>query len=117
MKSIFCLMDRYCFYRLDAERSAPQLSTIVAQTKKDWHGTLTLVAQPAEERGMGAKNMVLTASSHAVPSLMLASSYTLSTLYPRQSRIHSGIRRLERRHCQPHDLRQRWPRSQSRHRS
>jgi amidohydrolase len=33
-------------------------ATIMAQTKKDWHGTLILVAQPAEERGMGAKNMV-----------------------------------------------------------
>jgi amidohydrolase len=33
-------------------------ATIMAQTKKDWHGTLVLVAQPAEERGMGAKNMV-----------------------------------------------------------
>src|SRR5271169_1513430 len=33
-------------------------ATIMAQTRKDWHGTLVLVAQPAEERGMGAKNMV-----------------------------------------------------------
>ena len=33
-------------------------ATIMAQTKKGWHGTLILVAQPAEERGMGAKNMV-----------------------------------------------------------
>ena len=33
-------------------------ATVMAQTKKDWHGTLILVAQPAEERGMGAKNMV-----------------------------------------------------------
>lgn len=33
-------------------------ATIMAQTKKDWHGTLMLVAQPAEERVMGAKNML-----------------------------------------------------------
>src|SRR5271169_1043411 len=33
-------------------------ATIMAQTKQDWHGTLILVAQPAEERAMGAKNMV-----------------------------------------------------------
>jgi amidohydrolase len=33
-------------------------ATIMAQTKRDWHGTLILVAQPAEERAMGAKNMV-----------------------------------------------------------
>ncbi len=33
-------------------------ATIMAQTKKDWHGTLILIAQPAEERGMGAKAMV-----------------------------------------------------------
>jgi hippurate hydrolase len=33
-------------------------ATIMAQTKKDWHGTLILIAQPAEERAMGAKSMV-----------------------------------------------------------
>ena len=33
-------------------------ATIMAQTKQDWHGTLILVAQPAEERAMGAKSMV-----------------------------------------------------------
>ncbi len=33
-------------------------AAIMAQTKQDWHGTLILVAQPAEERAMGAKNMV-----------------------------------------------------------
>ena len=33
-------------------------ATIMAQNKKDWHGTLLLIAQPAEERGMGAKAMV-----------------------------------------------------------
>ena len=33
-------------------------ATIMAQTKKDWHGTLVLVAQPAEERGLGAKAMI-----------------------------------------------------------
>ena len=33
-------------------------ATIMAQTKKDWHGTLILVAQPAEERGLGAKAMI-----------------------------------------------------------
>jgi len=33
-------------------------ATIMAQNKKDWHGTLMLIAQPAEERGMGAKAMV-----------------------------------------------------------
>ena len=32
-------------------------ATIMAQTKQDWHGTLVLVAQPAEERAMGAKAM------------------------------------------------------------
>ena len=31
---------------------------ILAQTKKDWRGTLILVAQPAEERGLGAKAMI-----------------------------------------------------------
>ena len=33
-------------------------ATIMAQTKANWHGTLVLVAQPAEERGYGAKNMI-----------------------------------------------------------
>ncbi len=33
-------------------------ATIMAQNKKDWHGTLMLIAQPAEERGMGAKAMI-----------------------------------------------------------
>ncbi len=33
-------------------------ATIMAQTKKNWQGTLILVAQPAEERGLGAKAMV-----------------------------------------------------------
>jgi hippurate hydrolase len=33
-------------------------ATIMAQTKRDWHGTLILVAQPAEERGLGAKAMI-----------------------------------------------------------
>ncbi len=33
-------------------------ASIMAQTKKDWHGTLILIAQPAEERGMGAKAMI-----------------------------------------------------------
>ena len=33
-------------------------ATIMAQTKKNWHGTLILIAQPAEERGMGAKAMI-----------------------------------------------------------
>src|SRR5271165_1074812 len=31
---------------------------IMAKTKNRWHGTLILIAQPAEERAMGAKNMV-----------------------------------------------------------
>src|SRR5271165_6846655 len=31
---------------------------IMAKTKDQWHGTLILVAQPAEERGMGAKAMI-----------------------------------------------------------
>jgi amidohydrolase len=31
---------------------------IMAQTKTAWHGTLILVAQPAEERAVGAKNMI-----------------------------------------------------------
>ena len=33
-------------------------ATIMVQTRKSWHGTLMLIAQPAEERGMGAKAMV-----------------------------------------------------------
>ena len=33
-------------------------ATVMAQSKKDWRGTLMLIAQPAEERGMGAKAMV-----------------------------------------------------------
>ncbi len=33
-------------------------ATIMAQTKEDWRGTLILIAQPAEERGLGAKNMI-----------------------------------------------------------
>lgn len=33
-------------------------ATIMAQNKKSWRGTLMLIAQPAEERGMGAKAMV-----------------------------------------------------------
>jgi hippurate hydrolase len=33
-------------------------ATIMAQNKEDWHGTLMLIAQPAEERGMGAKAMI-----------------------------------------------------------
>jgi amidohydrolase len=33
-------------------------ATIMAQTKSVWHGTLILIAQPAEERVMGAKNMI-----------------------------------------------------------
>ncbi len=33
-------------------------ATLMAQNKKNWHGTLMLIAQPAEERGMGAKAMV-----------------------------------------------------------
>ena len=33
-------------------------ATIMAHTKSEWHGTLVLIAQPAEERVMGAKNMI-----------------------------------------------------------
>lgn len=33
-------------------------ATIMAQTKKDWHGTLMLIGQPAEETVAGAKNML-----------------------------------------------------------
>jgi len=31
---------------------------VLAQLKDRWHGTLVLIAQPAEERGAGAKNMI-----------------------------------------------------------
>jgi hippurate hydrolase len=33
-------------------------ATIMAHSKSEWHGTLVLIAQPAEERGLGAKNMI-----------------------------------------------------------
>ncbi|MGB8770555.1 MAG: amidohydrolase [Candidatus Korobacteraceae bacterium] len=33
-------------------------ASIMAHTKSDWHGTLVLIAQPAEERVLGAKNMI-----------------------------------------------------------
>jgi amidohydrolase len=33
-------------------------ATIMAQTRKDWRGTLIFVGQPAEERGLGAKAMI-----------------------------------------------------------
>ncbi len=33
-------------------------ATIMAHTKSQWHGTLVLIAQPAEERVLGAKNMI-----------------------------------------------------------
>ena len=33
-------------------------ATIMAHTKSEWHGTLVLIAQPAEELGLGAKYMI-----------------------------------------------------------
>jgi amidohydrolase len=33
-------------------------ATIMAHSKSEWHGTLVLIAQPAEERVLGAKNMI-----------------------------------------------------------
>ena len=33
-------------------------ATIMAHSKSEWHGTLVLIAQPAEERVLGAKSMI-----------------------------------------------------------
>lgn len=33
-------------------------ATLMAHTKSEWHGTLVLIAQPAEERVLGAKSMI-----------------------------------------------------------
>ena len=72
-------------------------ASIMAQTKKNWHGTLMLIAQPAEERGMGAKAMVADGlfTRFPKPQSVGVALHGGNILLAGRGRLHSGVRLLE----------------------
>ena len=88
---------------------------IMAKTKDQWHGTLMLIGQPAEETVGGAEGMLADGLFTRFPKPDFAVAlHTTNNLPAGKVGITPEYARVECRHGEHHHLRQRWPRSAAR---